>query len=256
MANTPKDTSLENYYYAEQLRHHIVQFMAVFSGLKVSVGKNDFNSQTNLIEVPIVYGSRDRVVSHIFSDNTQNKMLRLPMMSAQLTGMEIALERLTGQGQERKEVKLKRGGIIPDDLQQLTTLQSIPYRAQMELFIHTTNTDHQFQMLEQILLLFDPSLQIQVSDAYGNRQSIVQVFLENITLDENYPAGNDNRIISATLNFSYVFYLTPPSNLKDEIIKSIKIRLQALNQLDSDPAALNDGKVDPFIISTIGAPKQ
>ena len=63
--------TLGNYYYNEQFKKHIVQFMAIFSGLKVSSGKNDFNSASNLITVPVVYGSRDRVVSHIFSEQTQ-----------------------------------------------------------------------------------------------------------------------------------------------------------------------------------------
>ena len=81
------DISLENYFYNSQLKRSFVQFMAIFSGLKVSIGKNKFDSVTNLIEVPIVYGSRDRVVSYIFQEQTQNKMLRLPTMSAAMTSI-------------------------------------------------------------------------------------------------------------------------------------------------------------------------
>jgi hypothetical protein len=122
---TFQDNSVNQYFYQGQFRSHIQQFMAIFAGMKVSVGKNDFNSATDLIEVPIVYGSRDRVVSHIFAENTQNKMLRLPIMSCNVTAIDIARDRLAGQNTERKEVKLKRGGMIPDDLQQVTTLTII-----------------------------------------------------------------------------------------------------------------------------------
>lgn len=245
-----KDVSVENYFYNEQFRKAIIQFMAIFSGMKVSTGKNDYNSASNLIEVPVLYGSRDRVVSHIFSEQTQNKLVRLPMMTAQVLGVSLARDRLAGQGTERNEIKLKRGGMIPDDLQHHKLLKPVPYEVTMELAINTTNTDHQFQMLEQIFLLFNPSLQIQVADNYGNTSSIVEVFLQTISFDENYPAGTDNRMISTAILFEYVLYLSAPVDLRDEIIKSIQVRIANVD----DPCDINDSGVDPFIINTDGAP--
>jgi hypothetical protein len=222
--------------------------MAIFTALKVSVGKNNLESSSNLIEVPIVYGSRDRVVSHIFSEQTQNKMLRLPLMSAQVIGIDLAKDRLAGQNTERKQIKLKRGGSIPDDLQQHTMLKPVPYEIQMEVAINTSNTDHHFQILEQILLLFNPSVQVQVSDAYGNQQSFIEVFLQNINLEENYPTGTDTRIVSSTIVFSYVMSLSSPVNLRNEIIKEIQIRIGIANETGT----INVNGVDPFIISADG----
>ena len=217
------DISLDNYYYNKQFRKHIIQFMAIFTGLKVSVGKNDFNSATNLIEVPIIYGSRDRVVEHIFSENTQNKMLRLPILSTNIIDITLATDRLAGQNQERNEIKVKRGGSIPDDLQHHASLKPVPYEVQLEVAINVSNTDQHFQILEQILLLFNPSLQIQVSDNYGDQQSIIEVFLQSVTLDENYAPGTDDRIISSTMIFSYIMYLSSPVDLRNKIVKDIQI---------------------------------
>ena len=244
-----KDIALDNYYYNQQLRKHIVQFMAVFGGLKVSVGKNDFGSETNLMTVPIVYGSRDRVVSHILADQTQNKVLRLPAMSANIIDMQIFTDRLAGQNQERKDIKLKRGGTIPDDLVQHSMLKPVPYDVTMELSINASNNDQHFQILEQILLLFNPSIQLQVSDAYGNQQSYIEVILRNISMDENYPAGTDDRIVSSTLTFSHVMYLSGPVSLRDEIIRSIQVRVSSTLS-GGTPSDINEGIVDPFIITT------
>lgn len=243
-----KDISLDNFYYNNQLTKHIVQFMAIFTNLKVSIGKNDSNSASNLIEVPIVYGSRDRVVSHIFSEQTQNKMIKLPVMSAQIISIDLARDRLAGQGQERKEVKLKRGGVIPDDLQQHTMLKPVPYEIQMELSINTSNTDHHFQILEQILILFNPSIQIQVSDTYGNQQSHLEVFLQSIGLEENYPAGTDNRIMSSIITFAYVMYLASPVNLRNEIIKEIQLRIAAV----TDTTTIDVENIVPFVVNADG----
>lgn len=240
------DISLENYFYNGQFKRSYVQFMAIFSGLKVSIGKNDFDSATNLIEVPIHWGSRDRVVSYIFQEQTQNKMVRLPAMSAMMTSVRLHRDRLAGQNQVRKQVKLKRGGVIPDDLNQHSMLKPVPYEVTMELSINTTNTDNQLQMLEQILLLFNPSLQIQVSDAFGDQTAIMEVELQDITLDENYPAGNDNRIISSMLSFTYIMYLSGPVDLRDEIIKEIQVRFATIDEFGTN---VNANNIDPFIIN-------
>ena len=242
-----QDISLENYFYDSQLKKSFVQFMAIFSGLQVSVGENDNNSDSNLIYVPIAHGSRDRVVSYIFQEQTQNKMLRLPMMSAQMTNMRLARERLSGQNQIKKDVKLKRGGAIPDDLQQMAMLKPVPYEVTMELSINTTNTEHQLQMLEQILLLFNPSVQIQLSDAFGDQRAVMEVILENIGLEENYPAGNDNRIVSSVLTFTYVLYLGGPVNLRNEIIKTIQVRF---GEIEGTEIGINSGAGAPFIIDS------
>jgi hypothetical protein len=244
-----KDISLDNYYYNSQFRKHIIQFMAIFSGLKVSIGKNDLGSSSNLITVPIIHGTRDRVVSYILSEQTQNKMLRVPLMAARLTGLSLFMERLAGQGQERKDIKLPRGGSIPDDLQEHAMLKPIPYEATMELDLLASNTDQHFQMLEQILLLFNPVLQLQTSDAYGNQSSITTVTLESIDLNEEVPAGTEQRIITSTLRFTCVVYLSAPVNLKNEIIKSIMLRISATDSINETPYEINDGKIDPFIIS-------
>jgi len=240
------DISLENYFYNGQFKRSFVQFMAIFSGLKVAIGKNDKNSATNLIEVPIAWGSRDRVVSYIFQEQTQNKMLRLPAMSAMMTSVRLARDRLAGQNQIRKEVKVRRGGVIPDDLNQHSMLKPVPYEVTMELSINTTNTDNQLQMLEQIFLLFNPSLQIQVSDAFGDQTAVMEVEMQDITLDENFPVGNDNRIISSMLNFTYVMYLGGPVDLRDEIIKEIQVRFGAIDEFGIN---INASGIDPFIIS-------
>jgi hypothetical protein len=226
----------------------MVQFMAIFSGMKVAIGQNDAGSDTNLVEVPVIYGSRDRVVSHILSENTQNKMLRLPMISSNVIGLELATDFLSGQNQERKEVKLKRGGSIPDDLQQLTMLKPVPYRVFVDLGINVSNTDQHFQILEQILLLFNPSLQIQMSDVYGNMADVIEVFFRSLAIDEDYPAGAERRIISSSLAFDFVMYLSSPVNLRDEIIKTIKLRISASNDVNVVPSELN-ANVDPFIIT-------
>ena len=101
---------IEGYFFEEQIAKFQIQFMAVFEGLHYKSGKRESGNEV-LAPVPIVYGSRDRVTASIMSDNTQNKAIRLPTMSAYMTSLDVALDRFKGSGTERRTTYLPRGGI-------------------------------------------------------------------------------------------------------------------------------------------------
>lgn len=223
-----QDSSLNNYFYSEQIKRYIVQFMAIFTGLNVEFGKNDFNSPSNLVRVPIRYGTSDRVVDHIISENTQNKPLRLPMMSAHMSGLFLDESRRKGVGQENRNVVLKRGGILPDDLVNIVKPVPIPYQMNMELSIYVSNTMQHLQLLEQILILFDPTLQIQTSDDSKDWGKITTVHLTDISLEQSIPTGAPARIIQTNLMFKIPMWLMQPANLRTNIVNDIKLRLQVI----------------------------
>ena len=227
------DERLINFYYAKQLKNYAIQFMAIFADMQVSSGKNDLGSASNLIHVPIKYGSMDRVVAAIKANNNQNTLMRVPIMAANLTDFELAPERFSGQGTEDRRVFMPTGGAFPDDLKVVYRRKHIPYNATFELSVLTSNKDQQFQVIEQICLLFDPILQFQTADNMFNTSKITTLELKGITFDENYPAGADKRNIQTNFTFETPFYLSSPYSLRDEVIKKIMLRLEAIPLTDS-----------------------
>lgn len=219
------DISTQNYYYAAQIRRYIIQFMAIFSGLQVSIGKNDYQTSTNLITVPIIYGSMDRVVAAIKSENTQNKPVRVPIMSAKVTTLALDDSLRHGVGQVQKNTYLPLGSTLPDGLRTVEKYMPIPYKMYMELSLYASNTQQQFQMLEQIMMLFDPILQIQTSDTYQDWSKITTVTMEDIGMEEQYPAGTERRILTTSLTFSFPIYISPPVNIRDDVIKQIRLKV-------------------------------
>ena len=107
---------MQYHYYNKQFKRYITQFMAIFAGMQVSIGKNDDSDQEELISVPIQYGNKDRVVAYILGDQTQNKPLRLPMMSAYINGINMAPESRKGVGNTKRQTYLPRGGVFPDEI--------------------------------------------------------------------------------------------------------------------------------------------
>jgi len=220
--------AFDYHYYDEQFKRYLTQFMVIFANMQVMVGKRD-TEEDQLITVPIRYGYQDRVVASIISDNTQNKPIRLPMMSAHLTGINMAPELRKGIGSMRRQTYMPRGELFPTDLKVAKQLMPVPYRVTAELAIYTSNTDQRFQILEQILMLFDPTIQIQISDAAFDWTKLTTVELENITFDDNYPSGTDRRIMISTLSFNFPIYISAPTNLRDDFIKDIFMRIGAVS---------------------------
>ena len=235
------------YYYDKQLRNYVLQFMAVFAGLQVRIGKRDTGQVTpgtdcdgtvtqepiiadeNLISVPIHYGHTDRVVAAILGENTQNKVLRLPILSAYMQGIDFLKNYNAGIGTERRTAYLPTGGLIPDDIKVVYQRRSFPFELTMDLNIYASNTDQHFQILEQILMVFDPSLQIQTSDALFDMGKITNIELTNMAMDTNYPIGTDRRIIQSTLTFKMPIYLQSPADVRKNFIEKIYMRVGAVS---------------------------
>ena len=213
------------YWYDNQLKRYIVQFMAIFSGLQVEIGRNEQSDVNTRIPVTIHYGNHDRVVASLMADNTQNKPIRLPMMSAYMQGLDLAPDLMHGTGVERRNPYLPTGGLLPDDARVVHQRAPVPYKMQVQLGIYASNTDQHFQILEQILMLFDPQLMIQTSDAPFDWTRLTSVKLISVGIDQQHPIGTDRRIIQSTLLFEVPVMLGSPADIRTDYIKSINIRL-------------------------------
>ena len=235
---------IQHHYYAKQLKRFILGFSGVFSGLQVHGGVDQAGVPI-MITVPIRYGSADRVVSAISTSHTQNKLHTLPIMSCFMTGIDLAPDRLHGVNQVDQQTYIEQGGVYPDDIKTITRVMAIPYNMQLELCIYTSNTDQMFQILEQILLLFDYNLQLQFNDSAFDWTKITQLQLTNLQSEENYPSGSENRIVMWSLNFQMPIWLSPPMEVRKDIINSIRVRLG-----DLDSMVLNEvddhGNLVPF----------
>ena len=212
------------YYYDKQIKKYIIQVANIFAGMSVEFGATE-NTEAGLISVDLHYGSRDRVAASLMAGNTQNKPPRLPIISVYVSGLDMAPERRKGVGQVERQTYLPTGGLIPDDISVVHRYMPIPYNMQVEVSIFTSNQEQHMQLLEQILMLFDPMLQIQTSDKLFDWTKITQVELLNIRFDENYPAGLDDRAIQTVLDFKVPIYIAPPAQVRQDYIEKIKLRV-------------------------------
>jgi hypothetical protein len=211
------------YFYNQQFKKHIIQFMEIFRDVAVRTGLN--NGTVNELKVPIIYGSMDRVTASLMARNTNNLPNRLPMFSAYLNNISMSPELYKGMGVERKSTHTPVGGVFPNDSRSISQIMPIPYKMSMDLYVYSSNTEQMLQILEQILILFDPQLYIQTSDAPFDGGRLTRVDLTSISNNENFPIGQERRTISYTLSFDIQVYLTIPVKIKDDLIRSIQLRV-------------------------------
>jgi len=234
MKNKPYfDQPFANFWYDEQFVTYITNTMAVFSELYVKIGKNDFDSQSSLVKVPVRYGGADRVVDAIIAGNTQNVPLRLPVISIKLADVQPDRSRAKGTGTTERRVFKTRGGSLPDDLTVMHRRTANPYEFFFEVNFFVSNELQKFQLQEQILTIFDPSIQIQTSDDPFDGTKIYNLDLVSVNFEENYPAGTDKKIIQFSMIMSAHGWLQVPLDFRLDYIKRVMLKVTKLDQNDS-----------------------
>jgi hypothetical protein len=91
----------------------------------------------------------------------------------------------------------------------------VPYKLSITLDIWTSNTNQKLQLLEQILTLFNPSLELQSTDNYIDWSSLSVMYLDQLTWSTRaIPQGTENPIDIASLKFSMPIWISSPAKIK------------------------------------------
>jgi hypothetical protein len=207
-----------DYFYDGQIRRYITQFMRVFIGFKYMVNGEEKH-------IPVKYGDMSRSVAAIINENSENKMPTVPAISCYMTGLEMDTTRLSDASFVSKvHVRERRytDSAGTRDYQNVQggnytveRLMPTPFKLSMKADIWTSNTDQKLQILEQILVLFNPSLELQTTDNYLDWTSLSVLDLSSINLtSRSIPAGADSEIDICSLEFAMPVWLTPPAKVK------------------------------------------
>ena len=205
------------HFYDGQVRRYITQMMRILSNFPVQDGKGIQK------DVPVTYGDLTRQVSNIIRENSENKLPSAPRIAVYLTGLELDKDRLTDATYTRKTNIRERewdndaGEYLNVQGKNYTVERLIPtpYMMRINADIWTSNTDQKLQLLEQILVLFNPSLEMQTTENFIDWTSITVVNLENVTWsNRSVPVGVDSEIDISTLAFTVPIYISPPTKVR------------------------------------------
>lgn len=210
------------YFYDNQIRRWIQQIIAVFSNFEVQIGVDTAGAPTYR-RVPVRYGDISRMVAAIIKENSTNTMNTVPMMTVSVTALTYDRERVQNPTfvdkmhiRERKfNEETQTYSIYQGNAVTVERLMPVPYQLTINLDIWTSNTEQKLQLLEQILPLFNPDLELQSTDNFVDWTSLSMILLDNVNWSSrSVPQGTEDQIDVATLTFKLPIWLTLPAKVK------------------------------------------
>jgi hypothetical protein len=223
-ANWPRRIKIQAYFYDEQLRRFLLQFTRIVSNFQIEYG-NETNgvNQAALIRVPVRYGDASRNAQVIIQENSRNSMPASPLMTFYISSLDYDRPRMQEPYFVSKVNVRQRTYDSETDTFEPTQgnaftierLMPVPYKLGITLDIWTSNTNQKMQLLEQMLTLFNPSLEVQSTDNFIDWTSLTVVELDSITwTSRTIPINADNPIDMATIKFNIPIWLSSPIKVK------------------------------------------
>ncbi|MAI03631.1 MAG: hypothetical protein CMQ75_03805 [Gammaproteobacteria bacterium] len=216
-----------DFFYDKQFRRYIQQFIRLFSNFEIEIDRETETYRT----VPARYGDSSRMVSHILKQNSENVINSAPFISCWIQSLDLNPDARKSPYETHKvQVHEKKFNYATNtyddeigDSYQIEKHMPVPYDLTMQVDIWTSNTEQKFQLLEQILTLYNPSVNlISSSNPFDwTRLSYVELVGTQWT-NRSVPTGVEDTIDITTLTFKSTIHLSVPSKVtKQTLIHTI-----------------------------------
>ena len=215
------------YFYDEQIRRYLTQFMRLMGEFTVKTGK-DRNGQESYIQVPVRYGDINRMAAHIMKNQSENMINTVPFISVYVTDLTINADRRNNPTHVdkvqvfEKKYDYATGQYIDGEIGNTYSIERympVPYDLTVQVDIWTSNTDQKLQILEQLLVLFNPSINLQINDNPFDWTGLTYTELINVVWSvRQVPQGTDDIIDVAALNFTIPIFINPPAKVKRQTL--------------------------------------
>jgi hypothetical protein len=219
---------MAQYFYDQQIRRFLLQFARIFSNFDVEYGANEAgqgpgSGADTLVRVPVRYGDASRQAQTILQNNSANDMPSTPLMTFYITDLKYDRPRIQDPTfvsniavrQRTYDPVTETYETTQGNAFTIERIMPVPYELTINLDIWTSNTNQKMQLLEQILTLFNPALEIQSTDNYIDWTSLTVLYLKDTRWsNRTIPVNADTSIDIATLSFTLPMWITPPAKVK------------------------------------------
>ena len=223
-----------DYFYDGQVRRYLTQFMNALSHFSYKDAKG------NLVRVPVRYGDMTRQVAQVVKKNSENTIPSAPFIACYIKDLQYDRARLQDPTHVSKiHVRERAYDEATDEYLNVQgnnyTIERImpaPWTITFAADLWTSSTDQKLQLWEQIVVLFNPSFEIQTTDNYVDWTSLSVLELTNQTwTSRTVPQGVNEDIDILTLQFTAPIWITPPAKVKKlGIITKIISNVYAVGQ--------------------------
>jgi|TARA_B100001094_G_scaffold24113_1_gene20366 hypothetical protein len=235
---------MAQFWYDQQIRRYLLQFVRIFNGFQVKSGQKNAGGTSSEVykTVPMRYADMSRLVAHVLRGNTENAINSTPFMTCNIANLNVARERRhdpklvsAQQVQERKYDSMNDQ--YTAELGNTYTVERympVPYDLTINVDVWCSNTEQKLQLLEQVLTLFNPTVELQANTNPLDWTNITVVELIDIQWSSrSVPQGVDTQLDIATLIFQVPIWINPPAKVKKQtIINQIINRIHLDESMD------------------------
>ena len=250
---------MAKYFYDNQIRRFLLQFARIFSNWNVTKGKDPAGNDI-IVRVPIQYGDASRMVSAIQSNNSPSSLPSAPLITYYISGLEYDQKR-TQDPYFIDKVNVRQR-YYNKDTQQYESSQGqaftvervmpVPYTLRITVDFWTTNYQQKLELIEQLGVLFNPSMEIQSTDNFIDWTSLSVVYQDGLTFSSRtIPQGTSNPVDVMTWKFYMPIWISSSIKAKKlgvihKVIASI-FQGNAISDMQDDDLLLGTRqKVTPY----------
>ena len=215
---------LGTYYYHSIFRKSILAFGTIFNNIVIKRNK-DGTTQLETLKVPIKYGPTQKYLAIIAAEpdpRRSSTQITLPRMSFEIKGLQYDSSRKAVPTQFSKVVP-PTGADKSGKPIQYSQFLPVPYNLDVEMSIIAKNQGDGFQILEQILPNFHPSLNVSIEVIEETKEERdIAIVLNSVAYSDDYEGDfTQRRSLVWTLNFTVKTYLFGPVNAQRDIRKIV-----------------------------------
>lgn len=250
---------MAKYFYDNQVRRFLLQFARIFSNWNVTKGKDPAGNDI-IVRVPIQYGDASRMVSTIQSNNSPSSLPSAPLITYYISGLEYDQKRTQDPYFIDKVAVRQRSYNANTQTYEQTQGQAftvqrvmpVPYTLRITVDFWTTNYQQKLELIEQLGVLFNPSMEIQSTDNFIDWTSLSVVYQDGLTFSSRtIPVGTGNSIDVMSWKFYMPIWISSSAKVSKmgvihKIIASI-FQGNAITDMQDDDLLLGTRqKITPY----------
>ena len=232
------------YFYDRNIRLWMIQVIRLFSEYTVTYGLDSSGSQL-YSTVPVIWGDATFSAASIARLNSENVMPSFPMISIYISNLKFNRNNTyTPTFEDTLSVRTRQwdanvGMYLPAQANAYTVrrFMPVPYNLEIKVDIVTSNTQQKCQILEQILPLFNPALELQKTDNYLDWESLSYVELQDVNWsNRTIPVGqnSDSSYDVCTLSFTAPIWMSLPAQVsKMGVIFKVIANIASLDSMQN-----------------------
>lgn len=242
------------YFYDGQFRRVLKHLIRIFGEFQVS---NGYDSEGNLKlkSVPCRYADISRMTAYSITGNSENVLPVLPIITINVQSLKLEQSLIQAPVQTESVMGVNESPDVNEYNEQLNEIYHVskfnptPWKLTFNVNIATTTTTAKLELFEQIVPLFNPAVQLQMSENPQDWTALSEIIIEDCTFTtRSFPQGTETDLDIMILTFSTIVWFSLPATVKKaNLIQQIVTNIgSAKDEMDIELSSVTDVTTEVF----------